>query len=77
MSHIGGYSVSRTMEQQLGALLQAQLKIQPSMLEMMNRLASVSNGGAEKEKNKKKKTEQLDWRATEMQQFKGGEPAGA
>ena len=63
------------MEQQLGALLQAQQNIQPSMLEMMNRLASVSNGGAGKEK--KKKTEQLDWRATEMQQLKGGEPAGA
>ena len=58
------------MEQQLGALLQAQQMMQQNMLELMNHLASEKSDKSKK----KKKMEQLDWRALgEMQQFKGCE----
>ena len=57
------------MEQQLGALLQAQQMMQQNVLELMNHFASEKS-----DKSEKKKMEQLDWRALgEMQQFKGGE----
>ena len=62
------------MEQQLGALLQAQQAMQQSMIETMNRIASIvpPMGGAEW--REKKKVEKLDWHAMgEMKQFKGGE----
>ena len=56
------------MEQQLGALLQAQQVMQDKMLELMNHFAS------EKSDKSEKKMMQLDWRAMgEMQLFKGGE----
>ena len=55
------------MEQQLGALLQAQQMTQQNMLESMNHFASEKSDKSEKKK-------MVDWRARgEMQQFKGGE----
>ena len=62
-------SLSGAMEQQLGALLQAQQMMQQNMLELMNHFASENS-----DKSEKKKMEQLDCRALgEMQQFTGGE----
>ena len=46
------------MEQQWGALLQAQQMKQQNMLELMNHFASEKS-----DKSEKKKMEQLDWRA--------------
>ena len=62
------------MEQQLGALLQAQQMMQHNVLELMNHFASAEKSDESEKKKKKKKTEQLDLRAMGgMQQFKGGE----
>ena len=46
------------MEQQLGALLQAQQMMQQNVLELMNHFASEKS-----DKSEKKKMDQLDWRA--------------
>ena len=51
-------TLSRPLEQQLGALLQAQQMMQQNMLELMIHFASEKS-----EKSERKNMEQLDWRA--------------
>ena len=51
-------TVSRALEHQLGALLQAQQMMQQNMVELMIHFASEKS-----EKSEKKTMEQLDWRA--------------